>query len=169
MILVCPLHRVHDLVDEHGVSHVITLISAGTEVTTPPSIEAERHLKLFMHDIIEDLDGMSPPALHQVEQLIAFAHDWDHSAPMLIHCWAGISRSTAAAFASLCARNPQVDEAEIARALRDASPTATPNSRIVAMADRLLQRDGRMSRAIDAIGRGENAMEGRPFVLPAVF
>jgi predicted protein tyrosine phosphatase len=37
-----------------------------------------------------------------------------------------------------CALNPQRDEAAIARALRDASPTAMPNIRIVSIADRLL-------------------------------
>lgn len=169
MIHVCSLQRVHDLTSEHGVSHIVTLISAGTEVTTPPGIAAERHLKLFMHDIIVDMDGMSPPAVQQVERLIGFALDWDANAPMLIHCWAGISRSTAAAFVSLCARNPQADEHAIAGALRAASTTATPNARIVALADKVLGRQGRMSRAIESIGRGENTMEGRPFVLPPVF
>jgi predicted protein tyrosine phosphatase len=169
MIHVCPLHRVHDLAEEHGVSHVMTLISAGTEVATPQGIEADRHLKLFMHDIIDDMEGMTPPAQHQVERLVAFALNWDSGAPMLIHCWAGISRSTAAAFVSLCALNPAAEEATIARALREASPTATPNQRIVALADQHLGRQGRMVRAIAAIGRGQSALEGRPFVLPGVF
>lgn len=169
MIHVCSLQRLQDLVDEHGVSHVVTLISEGTEVTTPRGVQPDRHLKLFMHDIIEDMEGMSPPAAHQVDRLIGFALEWDESAPLLIHCWAGISRSTAAAFVSLCARNPQADEADIAWALRAASPTATPNARIVALADRALDRQGRMSRAIAAIGRGQNAMEGVPFVMPAAF
>ena len=42
----------------------------------------------------------------------------------------------------------------IAQALRRASPTATPNIRIVSLADRLLGRDGRMIAAIETIGRG---------------
>ena len=47
----------------------------------------------------------------------------------------------------------------IAQALRRASPTATPNIRIVSLADRLLGRDGRMVAAIETIGRGEIALE----------
>jgi predicted protein tyrosine phosphatase len=53
----------------------------------------------------------------------------------------------------------------IAREIRRASATATPNPRIVAIADRVLGRDGRMLAAIDAIGRGEMAYEGIPFRL----
>jgi len=82
-----------------------------------------------------------------------------------VHCWAGISRSTAAAFVSVCALRPQRDEREIAKALRSVSPTATPNPRIVAFADGLLGRKGRMIAAIDEIGRGESAAEGVPFRL----
>ena len=84
---------------------------------------------------------------------------------MVVHCFAGISRSTAAAYAAACALNPARDEMEIARAIRDASATAMPNARIVAIADRMLERDGRMVRAVEALGRGLEAPEGHPFRL----
>jgi predicted protein tyrosine phosphatase len=84
---------------------------------------------------------------------------------MVVHCFAGISRSTGAAFVAACALNPKRDEATIARAIRDASPTAQPNTRIVGIADRLLKRNGRMIRAVEALGPGEPAAEGRPFRL----
>ena len=64
-----------------------------------------------------------------------------------------------------CALNPRRDEWAIARALRQASVTATPNPRIVSLADRMLGRDGRMVAAIDSIGRGEMAYEADPFRL----
>ena len=54
---------------------------------------------------------------------------------------------------------------EIARAIRDASATAMPNARIVAIADRMFQRDGRKVRAVEALGRGLEAQEGHPFRL----
>jgi predicted protein tyrosine phosphatase len=84
---------------------------------------------------------------------------------MVVHCFAGISRSTAAAFTAACALNPERDEMQIARAIRDASPTAMPNIRIVSIADRMLRRNGRMVRAVEALGRGQEAMEGHPFRL----
>jgi predicted protein tyrosine phosphatase len=84
---------------------------------------------------------------------------------MVVHCRAGISRSTAAAFIALCATRPDREERAIARALRAASVYATPNPRLVALADELLGRDGRMIAAIAAIGAGELAFESVPFTL----
>ena len=105
------------------------------------------------------------PEEAHVADLLKFVRRWDRRAPLVVHCFAGISRSTASAYASVCALNPHRDEASIAQALRRASPTATPNIRIVSLADRLLQRDGRMIAAIETIGRGEIALEGEPFRL----
>ena len=92
-----------------------------------------------------------------------FAQNWDRAKPMLIHCWAGISRSTAAAYIITCLLNPERDEAEIANTLRAASPSATPNARLISVADEILGRNGRMVEAISAIGRGADAFEGTPF------
>jgi predicted protein tyrosine phosphatase len=84
----------------------------------------------------------------------------------VIHCWAGVSRSTAAAFITACALAPERPEAEIADALRAASPMATPNARLVAVADEMLGREGRMIAAVGRIGRGADVtFENEPFEL----
>ncbi len=82
---------------------------------------------------------------------------------MVIHCYAGISRSTASAFAVVCALNPNRSELQIARQIRSASAFAHPNRLIVSHADRLLGREGRMLRALDDMGPGNLTVEGRPF------
>jgi predicted protein tyrosine phosphatase len=118
-----------------------------------------------MHDISAPLDGYIVPGEEHVADLIDFVREWDRQAPLVVHCYMGISRSTASAFASVCALNPHRDEEKIALALRRASPTATPNMRIVSLADRLLGRDGRMIAAIETIGRGVLTAEAAPFRL----
>jgi predicted protein tyrosine phosphatase len=118
-----------------------------------------------MHDVVDATEGFSAPRTHDAERLIDFVSAWDRADPLLIHCWAGISRSTASAYTALCMLRPKASEADLAWELREASPSATPNRLIVAHADGLLKREGRMSRAIEAIGRGENAFEGTPFIL----
>ncbi len=109
---------------------------------------------------------MTAPAEEHASALLGFVETWDQKLPIVVHCYAGISRSTAAAFITMCALRPNRPEAEIARNLRMASPSATPNIRLVGFADRLLGREGRMVAAIESIGRGENAYEGVPFMLP---
>jgi predicted protein tyrosine phosphatase len=86
---------------------------------------------------------------------------------MVIHCWAGISRSTAAAFIALCALNPAAPEELIARLLREASPTAYPNRLMIRLGDAALGRADRMVRAVETMGRGVVASEALPFSLPA--
>lgn len=163
---VCPLSQVAATVEASGASHLITLINVATPVARPDSIPADNHLFIGINDIVEPMDGMVLPAEDHVRTLIRFVEGWDQKRPLVVHCFAGISRSTAAAYIALCVARPERDEREIAQALRQASPLATPNALLVAIADRLLERDGRMAAAIEEIGRGDTAVENVPFVLP---
>jgi predicted protein tyrosine phosphatase len=165
MIHVCSLGRLHETVEATGASHVVTLLKDVHLVARPDGILAERHLILGMDDICDPIDGYVCPAEEHVSDLLRFVHGWEREAPLVVHCYAGISRSTAGAFIGACALNPHRDEARIAQALRRASPTATPNRRLVSLADRLLGRNGRMIAAIAAIGCGIGAYEGDPFRL----
>ncbi len=165
MIHVCSLARLYATVEETGARHVVSLIGDEAALERPLAIEPENHLWLRLHDISAPLDGYTMPDERHIVDLFDFVHSWDRRAPLVMHCYAGISRSTASAFASVCALSPHRDETSIARALRLASPTATPNIRIVSLADRLLGRGGRMVAAIETIGRGVLAAEAEPFRL----
>ena len=157
MIHVCSLARLHATVEETGARHIVTLMNDETVVLRPDCVAVEDHLFLGMHDITFEIDGYRAPAEEHVHQLIEFVTRWHRRTPLVVHCYAGISRSTAAAYVAACALNPNRDEMAIARELRRLSATATPNIRIVTLADRMLGRDGRMVAAIDAIGRCEMA------------
>jgi predicted protein tyrosine phosphatase len=165
MIHVCSLARLHETVDSTGARHIVTLQRNTDQVVRPASVPADNHLILSMDDIVNPMDGYTAPGDEHVARLVDFVTRWDRASPIVVHCFAGISRSTGAAFVTACAVSPQRDETQIAWAIRRASRTATPNARIVALADRLLGRDGRMIRAVETIGLGETAAEGIPFRL----
>jgi predicted protein tyrosine phosphatase len=165
MIHVCSLARLHEIVADTGARHVVSLLGDEARIERPSSIAPENHLWLRLHDISVPLDGYIIPDEAHVAGLLEFVRGWDRRAPLVVHCFAGISRSTASAYASVCALSPHRDERSIANALRRASPTATPNIRIVSLADRLLGRDGRMVAAIKTIGHGIMADEATPFRL----
>ena len=111
-------------------------------------------------------DHPTPPDDAHVRELIAFAKDWNRTQPMLIHCWAGISRSTASAFTIACMLTKPGREADIAKLLRQRAPHAQPNLRLVAIADAHLARGGRMVEAIDTMGPAKIVFEGTLFQLP---
>ena len=165
-IYVCSLSQVATTVATSGASHLVTLLHDGSRLVRPDSIPAERHLFLGVADIIIPLFGMVRPAEAHVRQLTEFVDAWDRTNPMVIHCFAGISRSTAGAFIALCHVAPEQDEFAIAKRIRAASAAASPNTRLVEVADDVLGRNGRMVDAIRAIGGGVLAFENRPFALP---
>jgi predicted protein tyrosine phosphatase len=165
MIIVTSLREAHAQLQAHGASRAISILSPDTPHPDFPALPRDQHLRLTFHDIVADAEGLQGPKLRDAERLISFIQEWDQSAPMLIHCWAGISRSTAAAYTALCLLRDNEDEFALAEELREASPSATPNRLIVSQVDTLLGRKGRMVSAIESIGRGADAFEGRPFQL----
>jgi len=142
---------------------VLTVMANVEQVQRPQSVHPANHLKVSMDDITEQLDGFVAPSELHIEKVLNFVRGWDRQAPMVVHCYAGISRSTASAFAAVCLLNPHRDEIEIARQIRAASPIASPNRLIVSLADKALGREGRMLRALDEMGPGSMTVEGRPF------
>lgn len=161
-IVVSPLSQLAAQIGQHRPSHIVTLTSA--DVPSLPS-DAKR-LSLIFNDIVEPRDGLVLPDQTHVEQLLDFAAGWERMQPLLIHCYAGISRSTAGAYIIKLALDQKLDEAELANTLRQLSPSATPNLRLIGLADEILGRQGRMVAAIKAIGRGAEAFEGEVFSLP---
>jgi len=165
MIHVCSLARLYDTVEETGALHIVTLLKDTDRVARPKTILEANHLVLGMDDICVAMDGYVIPCDDHVTRLIEFVRGWDRAKPMVVHCYAGISRSTAGAFISACTLNPGRDEAAIAQAIRGSSRTAMPNPMLVSHADRILGRNGRMIRAVEALGPGLAATEGEPFRL----
>ena len=169
-IIVCPLSQVPAQLKVRKPSHLVSLLDP--HATFPKVPDTVAHLKVGVHDITEESAGWTAPAREHMAEILSFIETWKRDAPILIHCYAGISRSTATAFITACVNNPSADEHAIASALRAASPVAWPNRRLVALADDELGRGGRMSAAIEAIGQGvswEEAGENTPFEISSLF
>ncbi len=164
-IHVCSLAALETVVAQTEATHVISAINPWSIPDTPGKIQPANHLKIAMNDIVEPQDGLVEPGSAHINELITFIDQWNASGPLVIHCLAGISRSSAAAYITLCQLNAETDERVIANALRCASPTASPNTRMVALADKKMQRSGRMNEAISLIGSGEMRLAGQPFSL----
>lgn len=166
MILVTPLSEIESAIRRYRPSHMITLLSPEHMIDTPAGIDAARHLRLSVNDVSDVAASELPPSEYHVSQLLEFGRGWNADAPMLVHCWAGVSRSMAATYSILCDRFEPGKERDIARALRYRAPHAWPNPLMVRLADDLLSRQGRMVDAINSIGRGSIVAEGECVEFP---
>jgi len=132
-------------------THLISIIQREFQPERPALIAQECHLRVEIHDISEaDGWGVLPEREH-VRELIEFAEQWEpESGDLMVHCYAGVSRSTAAA---LVAHHLRTGDPEFsARELRRAAPHAYPNRRIVALADEELGLSGSLIEAVERLG-----------------
>jgi predicted protein tyrosine phosphatase len=164
-ILISPYAVLEETVRRHRPSHLVTLMIEPF-VVTPEAIHPDRHLRIGIHDVVETTEGTVAPQRDHIAAMLAFAKGWDRSAPLLVHCWAGISRSTAAAYILLCDLHGSGHEDEIARSLRFLAPHAQPNRLMIQHADALLSRDGRMIAAVEAMGEAKPCWQGEVVELP---
>ncbi len=166
-IVVSPLSRIAEMAVRHKAREMVSLLAAGQDFHRPAVIAADRHLLLGMNDITFAGTGdLVAPGEAHVAGIIEFARSWDRSFPLLIHCWMGVSRSPAAALIASLSVHPEEEDRALAARLRAASPFATPNSRLIEIADSMLDRKGQLVKAVAEIGRGADADGNAPFVLP---
>lgn len=164
IIAVSPLSRIAEIAVKMKAREMISLLAENQHFHRPGVIDATRHLRLGVNDVANPARGLVHPQEEHVAAVIDFARGWDQSAPLLIHCWYGVSRSPAAALIAALAVKPELDDATLAHDLRTASPQASPNTRLIEIADGMLGRDGRLVEAVRAIGRGAEFVGEKPFV-----
>lgn len=134
-------------------THVLSILDPGyPEPAAFAAYDPHHRLTLRFHDIIGPWPGWEAPERAHVEQLVAFGAELDAAGGglrhLLVHCHAGISRSTAA-LATLLARHTKLgDEPAIFARIREIRPIAWPNSRMIGFADELLERGGRLNAAL---------------------
>jgi predicted protein tyrosine phosphatase len=139
---------------------------------TPALGYSEGHLRLSFHDVHTPAKGAVLPSARHISDLVSFVGDWSRRAPLLVHCRAGIGRSTAAAFVVACLHNPDASERFIAEELRRVAPLARPNETLIRLADEIMRRSGRMSAAISETGKDLSWIEvdeGEPFELSSTY
>ena len=169
-IHVAPLSALQDVAAALRPEAVISLMSTAEPVPTPLGVDPARHARLVFNDIAEvppSSQGLVPPSEAHVATIIEAARAWSRTRPLLVHCWFGVSRSPAAAAIMVAALEPDRPSEDIARTLRAAAPFATPNPRMIALGDALLDRGGTLVAAVERIGRGAECSEGVPFALAA--
>ena len=151
---------------EAGVTHVLSILDPGwPEPEALGAFDAHRRLELRFHDVIEAGPGWIAPERLDVEQLLSFGRDLTESrgTHLLVHCHAGVSRSTAAATLILAQARPDRPAEELLQAVVRQRSHAWPNLRILELGDALLDRRGEIVDAARAIYR--RRLEREPWMI----
>jgi predicted protein tyrosine phosphatase len=151
---------------EAGVTHVLSILDPGwPEPEAFGTFDPHRRLELRFHDVIDAEPGYILPERPDVEQLLSFGRDLAEgkSAHLLVHCHAGVSRSTAAATLIVAQARPDRPAEEALQAIVRRRPRAWPNLRILELGDALLARGGEIVVAARAHYR--RVLEREPWMI----
>lgn len=138
---------------------VVSIGSPRAKIPAGVDPDQPYHLRLQFDDVNSDTplmgrDRVQPPEREHIEELLEHADRLLSKPVVYCHCAAGISRSTAAAFILHCHYEGPGTEQEAMQAVLDDNPFASPNRLMVEYADELLDREGAMVEAVDAVQRG---------------
>lgn len=133
-----------------GASHVLSILDP--DYPRPEAFgQYGEHVRLErrFHDIIEPTPGMILPAQADIDAVLAFGRLLQEETPatLLVHCHAGISRSTAAMVLILAQAMPEVPASEIVARVHEIREKAWPNLHMIQLGDAALGRQGALSEA----------------------
>ena len=157
-----------DELEGHGAlraSHVLSILDPDWPVPEGFGAWGEHEkLELRFNDIIEETPGMTAPSADDVAALLAFGRDvvGERASHLVVHCHAGISRSTASMTLILAQALPERSAEEILLAVHGIREKAWPNLRMIELGDAMLGRGGTLARATTRLHRLQ--LERRPEV-----
>ncbi len=148
---------------ETGVSHVLSILDPEWPVPEAFGQYGEHaRLELRFHDIIEETPGQHAPSADHVAEVLAFGRDLMAEPPedghLLVHCHAGISRSTASMALILAQALPHIPAPAILGEILRIREKAWPNLRILELGEAMIGRHGEFSTAARRLYRHQLAL-----------
>lgn len=161
---VCGLDELVSHADRQ-VSHVLSILDPGWEEPEAFGAYGEHaRLQLHFNDDIEDIADRLPPSPEHVQQIIEFGRDMlrDPEAlrHLLVHCHAGVSRSTAAMTLILASVQPELSAEHVLDHILYIRAKAWPNLRILTLGEQQLGRSGEFTSAVAKVYRHQ--LERKP-------
>lgn len=152
---VCGIEELHGH-GAAGVSHVLSILDPDHPVPEAFGSYGEHdRLELRFHDIIEETAGQVAPRAEDVAAILDFGRRMmaEPSPRLLVHCHAGISRSTAALTLVVAQAQPEVPAETLLAGILARREKAWPNLRMLEFGDAMLGRGGTLPAAAAAIYR----------------
>ncbi len=154
-ITVCGIEEL-DLHGTAGITHVLSILDPDYPVPEAfAGFAAHEKLELRFNDVIEPSPTTLPPNESHIRQLLDFGRAIGPGDNLLVHCHAGVSRSTASMALILAQAMPQHSAAEVLAEVLRIRGRAWPNLRMVEMGDPMLDRGGALVAALHGVYRSQ--------------
>lgn len=154
-ISICGVKELYEHESEKH-THVISITTPeSSKIDALDRFDVHERLSLQFHDIVDHIDGYEMPQKDHVVQIITFSRSIpiNSKISILAHCYAGVSRSTAAMIILLATCYPDMPAAEIMARVQTMRPRLWPNLLMIEYADELLGRDGELLSALKDLYR----------------
>jgi predicted protein tyrosine phosphatase len=135
---------------EAGVSHVLSILDPDWPAPEFGRYGEHARLELRFNDVIEPDAPGTPPAPQHVADVLAFGAGLRAGDHLLVHCHAGVSRSTAALSLILAQARPDRPASDVIGEVVRIRRQAWPNLRMIELGDAMLGRDGALVAAAHA-------------------
>jgi predicted protein tyrosine phosphatase len=142
---------VHELPDQEGKrwTHVVSIWDKNFryDMACHEQVKAIAPRADLLFSFFEDTDDPKhpdAPSLRDVKRILDFTSQITKKAKVLVHCRAGVSRSTATAYAILCQHTDPGLEMENLLHVETLRDLVMPNRLIIELADKVLNRQGAM-------------------------
>jgi predicted protein tyrosine phosphatase len=137
--------------EEWGATHVISLIDPAIGPEHVPEIRGAEHIVARLRDQeTAEVTSHFPEIIESLFETVRSAVESPHSR-ILVHCHAGVSRSTAFCYAMIAHRAGRGMENEAFGAFLSIVNKPWPNRRIIEVLDRKWERDGALLKPLDAM------------------
>jgi predicted protein tyrosine phosphatase len=147
---VCGKNEVSRVVKRFEATHVLSLLDPYTSIWKP-EVPPQNWLIQFFEDE-EDLGGFRPPTMEHAERILEWGRNLPTDARVVVHCHAGVSRSTATGLALWLQANGTEHLQGAREWLKSVRPVTCPNMLLARMFDELLSLKGEFATMCDEIG-----------------
>lgn len=149
-VYVCSRTAVSKTSSKHNVTHVLSLLDHGVRPFLHPKTDKKNWLLLHFEDNVNAGQPNSPTKDHVI-QILSWAKQIPDDAVILVHCEAGVSRSTAAAISILVQKYGTDKIDDCISWILSVRPQACPNPLITKWADELLNCNGELFEKCEKI------------------